>query len=164
MSLVTQIQSLIIRVGTEFKAVRAVIGNLANLSTAAKGDVVSAINEVRAITSTATGVINDVTPSPATAYSSSKTDAQIAAAFADFTRGAPTALDTWNELVAELQKDASGLAALTAALSNRLAFDAVQTLTGPQKAQGIANLGAISAADVGDVGTDFVAAFNAAIA
>lgn len=164
MSLVTQIQSLILRIGTEFKAVRKVIGSLANLNTTAKGDVVSAINEVKALATTATGVINDTTPSAGTAYSSSKTDAQIAAAFADFTRGAPTALDTWNELVAELQKDASGLAALTAAISNRLAFDAVQTLTPAQKAQGIANLGAIAAGDVGDVTTDFVAAFNAAIA
>uniref|UniRef100_A0AAU6W375 Tail fiber protein n=1 Tax=Pseudomonas phage Touem01 TaxID=3138548 RepID=A0AAU6W375_9VIRU len=164
MSLVTQLQNLITRTGTEFKSVRAAIGNLANLNTTAKGDLVSSINEVKALASSAAGVINDAAPSVATAYSSSKTDAQIAAAFAAFTSGAPTALDTWNELVSELQKDASGLAALTAALGNRLALDAVQTLSATQKAQGISNLGAMSAADVGDVTTDFVAAFNAAIA
>lgn len=163
MSLVTQIQNLITRVGTEFKSVRTAIGTLANLSTSAKGDIVSAINEVRTLASSASGLISDVAASTSKAYSSVKTDAQIAAAFAAFTAGAPVALDTWNELVAELQKDATGLATLTSALSNRLAFDAVQTLTAVQKAQGVSNLGAVSAADVGDVTTDFVAAFNAAI-
>jgi hypothetical protein len=163
MSLVTQVQNLITRTGTEFKSVRAAIGNLANLTTSAKGDVVTAVNEVRALANSAAGMINDSAASTGTTYSSSKTDAQIAAALAAFTSGAPAALDTWNELVAELQKDATGIAALTAALGNRLATDAVQTLTPQQKAQAIANLGSIAAADVGDVTTDFVAAFNQAL-
>ncbi|QIG68898.1 hypothetical protein EVB71_046 [Rhizobium phage RHph_Y55] len=56
--------------------------------------------------------------------------------------GAPTALDTWLELVAAIQSDESAIAAINTALGNRLRFDAAQALTALQKAQAITNLGA----------------------
>lgn len=56
--------------------------------------------------------------------------------------GAPGALDTWLELVAAIETDQSGIAAINTALGFRLRFDAAQTLTALQKAQAITNLGA----------------------
>ncbi|QIG74977.1 hypothetical protein EVC13_056 [Rhizobium phage RHph_I65] len=56
--------------------------------------------------------------------------------------GAPSALDTWLELVAAIQADQTGIAALTTAVANRVRFDAAQTLTALQQAQAIANIGA----------------------
>lgn len=142
MSLSTQIQAFVTRVGTEFKSVRTSIASVA----------AAALR------------INDAAASTTTVYSASKTDAQIATAVAALVNGAPGALDTLAELATALQADQSAVAAINAALANRLQLDAPQTLTAAQKAQGLSNLGAIAAADVGDVSTDFVAAFNAAIA
>lgn len=48
MSLTTQVSNFVVRAGTEFKAVRAVIGSLASLSTTDKSSIVAAINEVMA--------------------------------------------------------------------------------------------------------------------
>jgi hypothetical protein len=76
----------------------------------------------------------------------------------------PGTLDTLNELANALGDDAAFATTTATALGNRLRFDAAQTLDSGQKAQGIANLGAISAADVGDVTTNFVTVLNAALA
>lgn len=71
MSLVTQVNNLATRIGTEFKTVYGKIGNLASLTTTEKGTLVGAINEVKA----SAGVqIDDVTASSTTVYSSSKTN------------------------------------------------------------------------------------------
>ncbi|QIG73267.1 hypothetical protein EVC02_046 [Rhizobium phage RHph_N17] len=56
--------------------------------------------------------------------------------------GAPTALDTWLELVSAIQADQSSITSILTALDNRLRFDAAQALTALQKAQAITNLGA----------------------
>lgn len=56
--------------------------------------------------------------------------------------GAPTALDTWLELVGAIEADQASITSILTALNNRLRFDAAQTLTALQKAQAIANLGA----------------------
>ncbi|QXV74915.1 hypothetical protein [Rhizobium phage RHEph26] len=56
--------------------------------------------------------------------------------------GAPTALDTWLELVGAIEDDQSAIAGINTALANRLRFDAAQALTALQKAQAITNLGA----------------------
>ncbi|QIG67661.1 hypothetical protein EVB51_044 [Rhizobium phage RHph_Y17] len=56
--------------------------------------------------------------------------------------GAPTALDTWLELVDAIEDDQSAIAGINTALANRLRFDAAQALTALQKAQAITNLGA----------------------
>lgn len=199
MSLITQFNNFVTRAATEFKSVRSVLGNLANLTTTAKGDIVSAINEVKAGIGGAGANINDVTPSTVAVYSSSKTEAVAAAAAAsaastaaagivkdtapdtahayssdkvvallaaqraEITGTAGAALDTFGELAAQMVADEGAAASLAIAVGNRVRFDAAQTLTAPQKAQAIANIGAISAADIGDVTTDFVALFNAGL-
>lgn len=76
---------------------------------------------------------------------------------------APGALDTLNELAAALGDDANFATTTSTALGYRLRFDAAQTLDATQKAQGIANLGAISSTDVGDISTNFVTVFEAAL-
>jgi precorrin isomerase len=162
MSLVTQISALITRIGTEFKSVRTSQGVLANLTTTAKGDLVSAINEVKSATAGAAG-INDSTTTTTSTWSSSKTDSSISAAVAAVVGAAPAALDTLVEIATQLQSDESGAAALTTAVGYRLRFDAAQTLTGPQQTQGQANLNVYSTAQIGDATTDFAAQFVAAL-
>lgn len=219
MTLVTQINSLATRIGTEFKSVYSKQGALTSLNTSNKTSLVDAINEifagggtgsiaindttasttsvysssktdalvaakpsindsaasdtsvyssnkVNSAISTAVGAkpsINDTTPSSTTVYSSSKTDSQIAASVATLVNGSPAALDTLKELSDALGGDASFATTTATALGNRLRVDAAQVLTGPQKTQGLTNLGAQPAADIGDTAADFVATFNASL-
>lgn len=78
-----RIKDLILTLGTDFKATRAVIGTLTSLSTTEKGSIVGAINEVRAVAVAASGsggaAIDDVTPTTSTTFSSSKINQLIAA-------------------------------------------------------------------------------------
>jgi hypothetical protein len=50
-----------------------------------------------------------------------------------------------------------------AALATKVDFSTAQTLTSPQKTQVLGNIGAVPIADIGDINTDFVAAFNTAL-
>lgn len=90
-----------------------------------------------------------------TSYSTTaQMDAAIAAAVANLINGAPGALDQINELATALGNDANFAATITNALANRLRFDSAQSLTGPQKAQAISNLGLIlGSAAAKNVGT-----------
>lgn len=164
MSLVSQISTLTTRIGTEFKTVYGKVGNLANLTTAAKGDLVSAVNEVKASIGAAGPAINDGATSTTAVWSSDKTSTSINSAVAGLVNSAPGTLDTLGEIATQLASDESAAGALTTAVGNRLRFDAAQVLTGPQQAQGQANLGVPSTAQMGDPTTDFVAVFVAALA
>lgn len=64
--------------------------------------------------------------------------------------GAPTALDTWMELVDAIEADQASITSIMTALGNRVRFDAAQTLTALQKAQAIANIGA------SDIASDYI--------
>lgn len=168
MSLSAQIEALVTRVADEFNDTYGQIGDLTTLTTTAKGSLVAAINEIDATTGGGGGVtIDDTTPSLTTVYSSTKTNSQITTqvgtAITALVDGAPGQFDTLKELADAMAGEQSATAAFTTALGNRVRFDAAQTLTAPQKAQAIANIGAISAADVGSVATDFVAVFEAAL-
>lgn len=118
------------------------------------------------ITASAGAVIDDTTASTTKVYSSSKvtqyvTD-QISAFSQQLIDSAPGTLDTLNELAAALGDDPNFSATVTTALANRIRFDTAQALTTTQKAQALANIGAISAADVGDTNTSLVAVYQAA--
>jgi len=146
-------------IGADIKAGITARGALSNLSTTAKSNLVAAINEVLGIAQSAAGggvSINDSAASTTTAYSSSKTDAQIAAAISALINGAPAAYDTLKEIADYIANDTTGMSALTTAINNRVRFDDVQTLTTVQQQQACANLG------VGDPTTDFLGAYNAA--
>jgi len=76
---------------------------------------------------------------------------------------APGTLDTLNELAAALGDDPNFATSVNTALANRVRVDAAQTFTSLQQAQGRDNIGAASAADVGDTTTNFVATFEAGL-
>ena len=88
---------------------------------------------------------------------------EIGAAVSGLVAAAPGTLDTLNELAAALGNDASFATTTATALGKRVRVDAVQTFTAPEKVQGLNNLGAQAAADVGDTTTNFVTVFEAAL-
>lgn len=167
MSLATNIQNLATRASTEIKLLRTLInGNAVDLSaltTTQKGNLVAAINEVKASVAGAGAVINDTTSATTTVYSSSKTNSVITSAVAALVASSPAALDTLNELAAALGNDPSFAATTATALGNRVRFDDAQTLTAGQKVQGNANLGSLSLVDAGNPATNFVAVFEAGL-
>lgn len=140
----TNIRNLIIAIGTDMKSVQSMInggtGNLAGLNTVQKGNIIAAINEVKAAVDAA-----------ATA---SSVTAQVNAAIAALVGSAPAALDTLQEL-------AQANADVLVAIANRVRYDAAQTLTDPQKVQACANIGAVSLSDFGPVDTNYVAIYTA---
>ena len=68
----------------------------------------------------------------------------IDTAISNLVSGAPTALDTLNELAAALGDDAAFSTTITTALGNRLKFDSSQTLSSAEKTQILTNLGITS--------------------
>lgn len=169
MSLITRINDLATRVATEIKANKVLLnGNAADLSaltTTAKTNLVVALNELKAsITAIGTpATINDAAANTTQTYSSSKIDSQITAALNALTTGAPTAMNTLDELAAALGDDANFATTITTALGNRLRIDAAQSLTAPQQAQARTNIGAQEAAPIGDPETNYVTTFNAGL-
>ena len=164
MSLQAQITNLATRVGTECKAIRAAMGDKASLSTTNKTSLVAAINELVSAIASATSILDSATAGDTShTWSADKIITEINAAKSAIINGAPAAYDTLIEIATQLSSDQTALGNLLTAVGNRVAFDQAQTLTAPQKAQAIANIGAVSATDVGNVSADFVATFDAAL-
>lgn len=171
MSLQTNITNLATRVATECKSLRTLLnGNaadLSSLSTTAKGNLVAAVNELKAAIDAipAPGdIINDAATGTGTTWSSAKINSEIAAALNAAIDGAPGALDTLNELAAAIGDDANFAATVTTALGNRVRVDtAAQGLTGTQQSNARTNIGAVAAADVGDTSANYVATFEAGL-
>lgn len=162
MSLQTQLNSFVLRVAEEFNTVKGRTGTLTALTTTDKSSLVAAINELKAAIVTAV-MIDDLQVSTTTTYSSNKVVTLLDALKADILGGADPAYDTLLELQQALQNDQSGIAALTSAIDKRVRFDAAQTLTVVEQQQARTNIGAVAATDIGDVATDFVAIFEAAL-
>ena len=158
-------------IGADIKALNLAQGSLSTLATTAKNNLVAAINELKtALDNAGTGgvSIDDGAGDGATGvtWSADKIfDAIEAAKTAvknDLTAGAAAALDTLSELAAALNNDPAFAATIAAEIANRVRFDAAQTLTAPQQAQARANIGAQSAAAIGDPDRDLVADYTAA--
>ena len=162
MSLATRIESLVIRVAQEFNDVRAKTGDLANLTTTDKSNLVAAINELKAAV-VSSSEIDDANIAISSTYSSSKIVTLLDALKSEILGGADAAYDTLLEIQQLLQNGTTGLDALLAAVNNRVRFDAAQTLSAPEQAQARSNIGAVAASDVGDTDTDFVAVFEGAL-
>lgn len=156
MSLDTRLQAFVTRVATEFKALRAVTGDKANLQTGDKSSLVAALNELKAALSGAAG-INDAATASTTTWSSQKTQAAIDAAVTALVNGAATDGDTLKEL-------ADRITALAQADAGLVSAAQAQSFNATQQAQARSNIGAASAAAVGDTEQDLVAAFNTALA
>ena len=162
MSLATRIESLVIRVAQEFNDVRAKAGNLANLTTTDKSNLVAAINELQAAV-VSSAVIDDAHIAATTTYSSNKIVSLLDALKSEILGGADAAYDTLVEIQQLLQNGTSGLDALLAAVNNRVRFDAAQTLTVIEQQQARSNIGAVALTAIGDADTDFVAVFEGAL-
>ncbi|MGY8904157.1 MAG: hypothetical protein ACKVIH_06375 [Burkholderiales bacterium] len=160
MSLATRIESLVIRVAQEFNDVRTKAGNLANLTTTDKSNLVAAINELQAAV-VSSAVIDDAQIATTSTYSSNKIVSLLDALKTEILGGADAAYDTLVEIQQLLQNGTSGLDALLAAVNNRVRFDAAQSLTVAEQLQARTNIGAVAASDVGNTDTDFVAVFVA---
>jgi capsid protein len=166
MSLQTRLESLVLRLAAEFKTIYGQVGTLANLSTTDKTNLVSSINELRSQFATLAGltVIDDTNAAgTATTFSASKITTLLDALKADLLGGADAAFDTLKELQTAILDDQTGIAALLGAVDKRVRFDAVQALTALEQDQARQNIGAVSALDIGNFDTDFVAAFEAAL-
>lgn len=167
MSLATNITNLATRIATELKAHKTLInGNAVDLSaltTTSKSNLVAALNEVKASIGLAGATINDATPSASTVYSSDKVTNLVAVAVADLIASSPAALNTLDELAQALGDDPAFATTISTAMGLRVRVDAVQSFTAPQKAQGTANLGALSLVQSGDPDTNFVTGFESGL-
>lgn len=171
MSLELKIAALATAIGTDIKALKSADGTLSTLTTTAKTNLVSALNELHALILAVdlSALINDTTPGTASTYSSTKIESLVSTAVAAVVDSSPAALDTLNELAAALGNDANFATTISTSLGNRVRVDDVQTFTGPEQAQGRANIGAASASDlsalvtaVGNTEADFEATYVAA--
>lgn len=160
MTLEARVVALAQAIGTDVKTLTTAVGSLAGLTTTAKNNLVAAINEI-AQAAAATGIDDGVTGAAST-WSSTKISSEISGAVSGLVDGAGAALDTLNELAAALGNDPSFAATIATEIANRVRFDAAQVLTGPQQTQARANIGAQSAAAIGDPDRDLVADYTAA--
>lgn len=168
------VKNLATRISSECKSLRTLMnGNVADLSaltTAAKGNLVVAINELDAeldsLSAGAAGIDDGVVALDST-WSSQKTSDEIIAMRDEILGGAGGAYDTLQELKDLLDAsdaaDDSAIAAINAALGNRLRIDAAQGLTGPQQQQGRDNLDVYSRGEIGAVDTNYVTIFEAGL-
>lgn len=155
----TQVTNLITvfqAIGLDIKALLTNQGNLASLTTTQKGNLVAALNELKASIGQAGAQIDDVTPSASTTYSSTKINSAINAAIAAVVDGAPTTFDTLKEIADYIASDETAMGTITTALSNRVKFNEPQTLTELQQIQACENIG------IGDPTTDFEATYTTA--
>ena len=165
-------------IAADVKALRAADGDLATLTTTAKGNLVAALNEIHALAQAAeqAGVqINDAAGNGDVdvVWSADKVFDSIELAKTavknDLLNGAGAAYDTFKELQDLLVGQDDAVAALTTAVGNRVRFDQAQVLTSEQQAFARDNIGAASQADlnalvaaVGNTEEDLVAAYNLA--
>jgi hypothetical protein len=159
-TLAQRILDLGTRVATECKSIRTLVnGNnlsLAALSFGAKTNLVASLNELKAAIDGVEpgGQIND-------AWSITKISDSISTALAALTTGAPTAMNTLDELAAALGDDANFAGTITTALGNRVRTDtAAQGLTAQEQLNARTNIDVYGKADIGDTDTNFVTTFN----
>lgn len=151
-------------------------GSLAGLLTTDKSSLVAANNElyelIQDLTASAGAIIDDNSVAADRVLSAAKIyqellasqAAAVAQAKSELLNGAGTAYDTLKELQDLFVASDSAVAAINTALSNRVRVDAVQAFTEPQKLQARSNIGAQSAAEIGDTDTNYVTVLNAAMA
>lgn len=156
-------------IGPGVLALKQSVGDLLLLDTVDKTSLVNAINELVDAVSAASGIDDGATATTST-WSSSKIDTEITdsatATKAELLGGAGAAYDTFQELKGLLDAsdsaDDAAIAAINTALGNRVRVDAAQGLSSPQQLQARDNIGAQSAAAIGNPDTDFLAAYVAA--
>lgn len=170
MTLAASIISLATAIGTDVKSINTFQGDLSTLTTTTKVSLVAAINELKSVAGAA-AVIDDtaVAGELLKTWSADKIISAIALVKSELINGAPALLDTLKELSDAIGADANFATTLTTALGLRVSVDSAQSFDAAQQAQGRSNIGAASATvvgtlitDLGDLTTDFYAAYNAA--
>lgn len=158
MSLETRLTALAQSIGGDVKTILAAQGSLAALTTTEKSSLVGAINElVSSISGGGVTILDTAGAGDTThAWSADKIVSALNQVKSDIVNGAPTAYDTLVEIATQLSGDQTALSGLLAAVGNRVAYDAAQSLTTGQKAQACANIG------VGNPEHDFVSDYNTA--
>jgi hypothetical protein len=168
MTFETRIIAFAQAIGTDIKALNLSQGNLSGLSTTTKTSLVAAINELFTALASAGVKIDDAAGDGALSvtWSANKIFDMIAAAKVEVTNsltgGAAAALDTLNELAAALGNDPAFATTIATQISNRVRFDAPQTLTAPQQAQALSNIGAVALSAIGNTDHDFTADYTLA--
>lgn len=146
MSVQTSIAAALLRLVTAINAVNTKTGTLSSLTTTDKTNLVAALNEVKAASSS----INDAATGSSSTWSSTKIQTQINSALTALINGADGANDTLKEL-------ADQITALAQADNGLLSFTQAQTLSTGQKQQACANIG------VGDPEHNYVTAIEASL-
>ncbi len=121
-------------------------GDLTNLDTTVKTNLVAAINELHTGLANIdmTSIISDTTSSATDkTYSIDKIKSHVTDQLDALVAGAPGALDTLNELASALTSNDSDIAGIVTALSKRVSVEA-QTLTTGEKDQARTNINAAS--------------------
>lgn len=168
MSLETKIVALAQAVGADVKALRLAQGDLTALTTTAKTSLVAAINELVQLVANSggAGIDDGATSGGAVTWSVDKITSSITAARNalkdELVGGAGAALDTLAELAAALGDNPNFATTIATELGNRVRYDAAQVLTLEQQTQARSNIGAASAAAVGDTDRDLAAVYAAA--
>ena len=139
-----RLSSVIQAIGADIKALKTAKGDLSSLNTTQKSNLVGALNEIFTLASSK-ATQSDIT----TAIDSLKTEIMGV--------GVPEALNTLKEIATYIESDETLGVSLSTAVTKRVRFDDVQTLTTPEKLQACANIG------IGNPDTDLVAVFNAAL-
>lgn len=149
MSLETKIIALAQAVGADVKLINGKIGDLSSLPTTAKTSLVAAIIELNTAVENAGVKIDDLATTGAAAklvvWSADKVSTSITQAKLDVKNdildGAGEALDTLKEFADALNNDPNFAATIASEISNRVRFDASQTLTTAQQLQACTNIG-----------------------
>jgi hypothetical protein len=136
--------------------------NLSALTTTAKSNLVSAINELNS--SFLAAGIDDTAPSTSLtkSYSANKVTELLVSLKSDILGGAGASYDTLLELQNLLVNDESAISGLLAAVANRVRFDESQSLTAAQSLIARTNIGAVGFVDTGDLETNLVSVYNTA--
>lgn len=144
MTLEQRLSAVVQAIAADIKALKVNDGNLTTLNTTNKTNLVNAVNEIFALAN-GSAQQTDVTA----AINSLRTELMGV--------GVSSAFDTFKEIAAYIDTDTTLGASLSTAVTKRVRFDDVQTLTTPEKLQACTNIG------IGNPDVDLVAVFNASL-
>lgn len=159
------LQAFLEEIAADINALLTRLGDITTLNTTDKTSAVAALNEVlqRAVDA---AVIDDAVMALTTTWSSTKIDQEIAsrtqAVQTLLLGGTPPALiDTIVEAANAIQGNDLDIDAILQGQAVRVGVDMNQGFSAVQKQQGRENIGAQSAAEIGDTNFDYAASYRA---
>ena len=150
-------------IGTDVKTIIGNQGQLSTLNTSAKSSLVSALNEIYSLISTAISIDDNASTGSNKTYSIDKIKSSIQSLKDDLLGGVPTtAFDTLKEIADYIGTDQTATSGLVAAIAKRVAVDAVQTFTANENIQARENIEAFGSEEIGNPDTDLLSIYNTA--